>query len=148
MYERHFGISGLPFQLSPDPTFYFDAEQHCGALTALRQCIDSILPFVVLSGAIGAGKTTVLRTWLHEVQHAGHAHAFITNTLLDADGLLNAALLALGVPPRDDAAKPMILLRRHLRSLGGGVLVLAIDEAQNLDRQGLASLVKLSDVAA
>ena len=149
MYERHFGITGLPFQLSPDPSFYFDAAQHRAALAALRQCIAKPLPFVVLSGAIGAGKTTVLRTWLHELQQAGHAHALITNTLLDADGLMSALLLALGADPGAEgtAGKPLAALRRHLRGLDGGVLVLAIDEAQNLDRQGLAGLVKLSDIA-
>lgn len=148
MYERHFGISGLPFQLSPDPSFYFDAAQHRVALAALRRFIDAPLQCLVLSGAIGAGKTTVLRTWLHEVHQAGHAHVLITNTLLDADGLMSAVLLALGVTPQDDAAKPMVHLRRHLRGLAGNALVLAIDEAQNLDRDGLASLIKLSDVAS
>ena len=58
MYERHFGITGPPFQLSPDPSFYFDGSQHRAALALLRQAFSRELPFVVLSGEIGAGKTT------------------------------------------------------------------------------------------
>lgn len=145
MYERRFGISGPPFQLSPDPSFYFDGGQHGKALTALRRAFAGSLPFIVLSGAIGAGKTTVLRTWLAELQSSSLTYALITNTQLDPEGLLSAVALALGVDTRsqnDDGVLPV--LRRFLRSLRGAAIAIAIDEAQNLGRPALSSLVDLA----
>ena len=64
MYETHFGISGPPFQLSPDPSFYFDSLGHHEALATLRRGLSDPTGFVVVSGEIGAGKTTLVRTLL------------------------------------------------------------------------------------
>jgi type II secretory pathway predicted ATPase ExeA/UDP-N-acetylglucosamine 2-epimerase len=149
MYERHFGITGPPFQLSPDPSFYFDGSQHRAALALLRKAFSRELPFVVLSGEIGAGKTTVLHAWLAECRSAGTAVAQITNTQLDAAELQYAIAAAFGLdashaPPHEAAHA----LRRFLRGLKGRPAVLAIDEAQNLDPSALQGLVQLAQVAA
>ncbi len=149
MYERHFGITGPPFQLSPDPSFYFDGSQHRAALAVLRQAWSRDLPFVVLSGEIGAGKTTVLNTWLAECRSKGIAVAQLTNTQLDADELQHAIASAFGLDtpeaqPRDASGA----LRRFLCELKGRPAVLSIDEAQNLDRPALQSLVQLAQAAA
>lgn len=149
MYERHFGITGPPFQLSPDPSFFFDGGQHRAALAALRQAFSGDSPFVVLSGEIGAGKTTVLRAWLDECRAAGIAVAQIANTQLDAEGLQYAIAAAFGLDaaqaqPRDVPGA----LRRFFGQLGGGRAALLIDEAQNLDRSALHSLVQVAQAAA
>ncbi len=126
MYERHFGITGPPFQLSPDPSFYFDGGQHRAALAVLRQAFSRELPFVVLSGEIGAGKTTVLHTWLAECRSAGIAVAQITNTQLDAAELQCAIAAAFGLDASRRAAARSIrrlapLLARAERAPGGAV---------------------------
>jgi type II secretory pathway predicted ATPase ExeA len=54
MYEAHFGMTGLPFQLSPDPHFYFDSRSHHGPLTELRAVLGRSPGFIVISGEIGA----------------------------------------------------------------------------------------------
>ena len=149
MYERHFGITGPPFQLSPDPSFYFDGGQHRAALTVLRQAFSRELPFVVLSGEIGAGKTTVLNTWLAECRSAGTAVAQITNTQLDAVELQCAIATAFGLDAPDVQPHEVAnALRRFFRSLKGRAAVLSIDEAQNLEPPALQGLVQLARVAA
>src|SRR5438309_7323946 len=97
MYERHFGIARPPFQLSPDPYFYFDSTPHGEAIGAMRQAFVRELPFVVLSGEIGAGKTTVLRAWCAELESSGIAVGQIANTQLDADELITAVSHAFGI---------------------------------------------------
>ena len=149
MYERHFGITGLPFQLSPDASFYFDGDQHRAALGAMRQAFSRDLPFVVLSGEIGAGKTTVLRTWLDECRYAGIAVAQIINTQLDVEGLQYAVATAFGLSlPQARPHEVSGALRRFYQELNGGRAVLLIDEAQNLDRAALISLVQMTQLAA
>ncbi len=149
MYERHFGITGPPFRLSPDPSFYFDGGQHRVALAALRQAFSRDLPFVVLSGEIGAGKTTVLHAWLDECRSAGITVAQIANTQLDVEGLQHAIATAFGLDASQ--AQPHEVpgaLRRFFRELRGGQAALLIDEAQNLDRLALNSLVQVTQAAA
>ena len=149
MYERHFGITGPPFQLSPDPSFYFDGSQHRAALAMLRQTFSRDLPFVVLSGEIGAGKTTVLHAWLAECRSEGIAVAKISNTQLDAAELQCAIAAAFGVDASlVKAGGASGALRRFLRELNGSPAALSIDEAQNLDREALQCLVQLALVAA
>ncbi len=148
MYERHFGITGPPFQLSPDPSFFFDGSQHRAALAMLRQTFSRDLPVVVLSGEIGAGKTTVLHTWLAECRSQGTTVAQISNTQLDAEELQFAIAGALEVDvsplPAGGASEA---LRRFLRELNGSPVALSIDEAQNLSREALQCLVQLARVA-
>lgn len=148
MYERHFGITGPPFQLSPDPFFYFDSPQHRAALTAIRQVFSRELPFVVLSGEIGTGKTMVLRACLAEVEAAGAVVAQVVNTQLDADELMRAVATAFGIAaPHGASAVPDAHLRGFLRALKGRAALLAIDEAHNLDPQALLRLVGLAEMS-
>ena len=145
MYERYFGITGPPFQLSPDPFFYFDSDQHRAALMMLRQAFARAAPILVLSGEIGAGKTTVLRAWLEEVEAAAVVVGQLTNTQLDAEELMYAAATAFGVAAGAGSDAPW---RGFLGALKGRAALLVIDEAQNLDHDGLCRLLDLADVAA
>ena len=148
MYERHFGIAGPPFQLSPDPFFYFDSTPHREAIGAMRKAFTGELPFVVLSGEIGAGKTTVLHTWCAEVESSGIPVGHIANTQLDADELMTAICHAFGIPfgpePGDERDGDMRSLLRALHERGA---LLVIDEAQNLDQGALRRLVELAEMA-
>src|SRR5690349_17866921 len=67
MYEAHFGLSDLPFQISPDARFYVDAAPHCAALNALLAGLRRGDEFMLLTGDFGTGKTTVARRLLEEV---------------------------------------------------------------------------------
>jgi general secretion pathway protein A len=151
MYEAHFGITGPPFQLSPDPSFYFDSKGHHSALDVLRGGLNDQRGLVVVSGEIGAGKTTLVRTLLAEIDPASLAIGQVLSTQLDDLELLRAILLAFGAPAeQDEAAVLRTALQAHLMALAreGRRAVLIIDEAQNLHRTAFELLVALEAGAA
>lgn len=135
MYEQHFGISGPPFQLNPDPSFYYDSAGHRAALDDLRHGVAAGRGIVVVTGEIGAGKTTIVRTVVAEQDPARLALAQIVSTQLEAEDLKRACLIAFGSPPDDPAQTDLdAALRRHLALLAKERrrAVLIVDEAQNL----------------
>lgn len=142
MYESHFGISKPPFQLSPDPSFYFDSKGHHLALTELRRGLDAPGGFVVISGEIGAGKTTLVRRLLADMEEERLVVAQVLSTQLNGEDLLQAIALAFGVPEGEPLRGR---LDDHLATLtaGGQSAVLIIDEAQNLERSGFELVVDL-----
>lgn len=149
MYEQHFGISAAPFQLSPDPHFYFDSVQHRIAMTALRRMFSQPLTFMVLSGEVGAGKTTVLRAWLAEFEAAGGCAALVANTQLDPTDLMRAVAIGFGaVAPNEASSDPSVGLNRFLHGLAGRAALLVIDEAHNLQRDALLELTRFADSAS
>jgi general secretion pathway protein A len=151
MYESHFGITGPPFQLSPDPNFYFDSKGHHDALAVLRRGLVDQRGIVVVSGEIGAGKTTLVRTLLAEIDPATLAVGQVLSTQLDDLELLRAILLAFGAPAEEDEAGTLrAALQAHLMALArdGRRAVLIVDEAQNLHRTAFEMLVALEAGAA
>ena len=152
MYESHFGITGLPFQLSPDPSFYFDSKSHHRALAELRRGLADRSGLVVLSGDIGAGKTTLMRAFVAELDPVGVALAQIVSTQLSAEEFLRATLSAFGVPSSDmrsiDELRQRLL--RFLQSLAceGRRAVLIVDEAQNLDADAMKLMGTLATLEA
>ena len=80
MYESHFGLSGPPFSLNPDPTFYFQSKGHGSALSYLRFGVHQSEGFVVVTGDIGAGKTTLVRALLAELDDRSNVAAQIVST--------------------------------------------------------------------
>lgn len=146
MYETHFGISGPPFQLSPDPSFYFDSQGHHDALAALRRGLNEPSGFVVVSGEIGAGKTTLVRTLLAEIDPASLVVGQVLTTNLDDTELLRSVLLSFGAPAESKAPEGLIeALQSFLlaQAKQGRRAVLIVDEAQNLDRSAFDRLVEL-----
>lgn len=146
MYESHFGISAPPFQLSPDPSFYFDSRGHHQAREELRRGLAAPGGFVVISGEIGAGKTTLIRTLLAELDGSMLVVGQVLSTQLDADDLLRAIVITLGIP--SDRTEPQELhaaLEAHLAALTreGRRAVLIVDEAQNLHVSAFQMLVGL-----
>ncbi len=147
MYESHFGITGPPFQLTPDPSFYFDSHGHHHALVEFRRGLTKGSGFVVVSGEIGAGKTTLVRTLLAELDPASVAVAQVLSTQLQADELLGAILFAFGVtgehgPETDLAATVRQFLVSLSREQRRAVLI--VDEAQNLHQAAFEQLVALT----
>jgi len=146
MYEAHFGMTGLPFQLSPDPNFYFDSRSHHGPLTEMRAVLGRSSGFIVISGEIGAGKTTLVRALIDGLDPTRVEVAQLVSTQLDADQLVSAAAIAFGIPV--DAARPQAhaagLLNFLLKaSRQARAVLLVIDEAQHVDEAGLHRLLAL-----
>ena len=146
MYESHFGITGPPFQLTPDPSFYFDSKGHHRALVEFRRGLAEASGFIVVSGEIGAGKTTLVRTLLAELDPVAIAVAQVLSTQLQADELLRAILFAFGVAGDHGAqADPASAVRQFLVALAreSRRAVLIVDEAQNLHQGSFEELVAL-----
>jgi len=146
MYESHFGITGPPFQLTPDPSFYFDSAGHHRALTEFRRGLAEQSGFIVVSGEIGAGKTTLVRTLIAELDPSAVAVAQVLSTQLHADELMRAILFAFGVAkdhgsPTDPASTVREFLAGLHRESRRAVLI--IDEAQNLRQGAFEQLVGL-----
>lgn len=148
MYEAHFGLSGPPFQLNPDPSFYFNSKGHGHALAYLRYGVMQGEGFIVVTGEIGAGKTTLLRTLLDELDRAQVVAAQIVSTQLESGDLLQAIITAFGIPCNGSTKASMIsTLEAFLMTLAtqGRRALLVIDEAQNLEIRAIEELRMLSN---
>ena len=135
MYEQFFGLTAPPFQINPDPSFYYESKGHSSAHQYLRFGAFQGEGFIVVTGDIGAGKTTLLRTLLAELDPAKVVAAQIVSTQLEAGELLSAVALAFGVPTDGmNKAKLLVTLEAYLASLATSDrrALLIIDEAQNL----------------
>jgi len=148
MYEQHFGLTGAPFQLNPDPAFFYDSRGHSHALSYLKFGAHQGEGFIVVTGEIGAGKTTIVRTLLEELDTSKVVAAQIVSTQLAAGELLRAILIAFGVPMSGDSKAHLIsTLEAFLTSLAvqGKRALLIVDEAQNLGRESIEELRMLSN---
>lgn len=149
MYERFFGLTAPPFQINPDPDFYYESRVHGSAHQYLRFGAFQGEGFIVVTGDIGAGKTTLLRTLLNELDPAKVVAAHIVSTQLDASELLVSVALNFGVATKDlDKAQLLAALEAHFVSLAktNRRALLIIDEAQNLSRTTIEELRMLSNL--
>jgi general secretion pathway protein A len=148
MYERHFGLKLKPFALTPDPAFLYPSRQHSMALTMLEYGLESQAAFSLLTGAIGSGKTTLVRRLLRQLGDQV-AVGLISNTHGRFRSIHGWALSALGIVPADDSdiAKYEALVDSCVREYGKGRRTLLIfDEAQNLSVEVLEELRLLSNI--
>ena len=147
MLAPPFGMDGLPFQLSPDPDFYFDSHGHHRVLAALRRGFSEASGFTLMSGEIGAGKTTAVRAVLRELKPEYFVVAQIVSTQLDSEELLRSISIGFGLSPAREGALALTAGLRsflaHLRTQRRRA-VLVIDEAQNLHSNALDELVGLA----
>lgn len=148
MYESHFGFSAAPFQLNPDPAFYFESRGHSNALSYLRFGVYQGEGFIVVTGDIGAGKTTLVRTMLEGLDSGSVVAAQVVSTQLESDDLLRAILVAFGLSA-DGTSKAQLIatLEAFLTSVAasGKRALLVIDEAQNLGPRAVEELRMLSN---
>ncbi len=148
MYEQFYGLSAPPFQINPDPSFYFESKGHGSAYQYLRFGAFQGEGFVVVTGEIGAGKTTLLRALLAELDPARIVAAQLVSTQLEADELLSAVALAFGINIEGlSKAKQLVTLEAYLASLAASNrrALLIIDEAQNLSTTAIEELRMLSN---
>jgi general secretion pathway protein A len=148
MYERYFQLRERPFALSPDPEYLYPSRVHQEALSYLRYGIEGHAGFVVITGEIGSGKTTMLQSLLGRLDR-NTTVARIVNTMLDARELLEAILLDFGMDPTG-LSKPVMLHRLGAflvqQRQANRLSLLVIDEAQNLSLPALEEIRMLSNL--
>lgn len=157
MYEDYYGFVQPPFSLTPDPRFLYRSESHDVALQQVWQAIRRKEGFIVLTGDIGTGKTTLCRTLLEQFDQTTFT-ALILNPFLSVEELLREILLSFGVASKDalkngrlaTASKHELVRTLHdfLLSLVPlhGSAVLIIDEAQHLSTDVLEEIRVLSNL--
>ena len=148
MYLELFKLHELPFRLSPDPQFLYLSKQHARAKAYMESTIWFTDGFVVITGEIGAGKTTLIETFLHELQPDVMV-AQINQTQLTPTAFLQTVLVQFGFSPFN-MKKPEVLatLNQFLMEQhdAGRKVLLIVDEAQNLSYRVLEEIRMLSGV--
>jgi general secretion pathway protein A len=149
MYTEFFKFSGLPFQLTPDARFFFGSAGHTKAMAHLTYGLGQGEGFIVITGDIGAGKTTIVEHLLKQLDSRKYVAAKITNTQLSADDTLRMVASAFGIT--QEGAEKATLLRRFEAFLTeihrqGQRALLVIDECQNLSVPALEELRMLSNL--
>src|SRR5690242_20393559 len=97
MYESFYGLRDKPFQLNPDPAFFFGSRGHNRAFAYLQYGVHQSEGFIVITGEIGAGKTTLVRNLFEQLDRTRLVAAQLVSTQLDADDMLRAVAVAFGV---------------------------------------------------
>jgi general secretion pathway protein A len=147
MYLQFFGLREAPFSPTPDPKFLFQSTRHREALAQLLYGVRERKGFIVLTGEIGTGKTTLLRALLSKLDRDTHV-AYIHNSALGIEGLLEYMLQDWGVKSTGTTHAQRLfelnefLIDQHRQGLSP---VLIIDEAQNLSVPTLEAVRLLSN---
>ena len=147
MYLQFFGLREAPFNPTPDPKFLFQSTRHREALAQLLYGVRERKGFIVLTGEIGTGKTTLLRTLLERLD-SKTAVAYVHNSALGIEGLLEYMLQDWGVKSTATThAQRLFELNEFLidQHRAGLSPVLVIDEAQNLTIPTLEAVRMLSN---
>ncbi len=149
MYSEFYGLKEMPFSMTPNPLFFFESAKHIEALNSLRYVIEQRKGFVVITGDIGAGKTTICRTLLSQLE-AEVITALITHThIISGKDLLYTVLedLEIDFTPGSKArllSQLNLFLIEQMRNNRN--VVLLIDEAQNLSTSVLEEIRMLSNL--
>lgn len=149
MYRDYFGFREPPFTLTPNPDFLFLSRCHQEAFAHLLYAIDSRAGFIELSGEVGTGKTTIIRTLLGQLAPETHRSALILNPTLSPIGLLQEINREFGIFASSNETRQLhqalneFLLRENNE---GRIVVLVIDEAQNLAPEVLEQVRLISNL--
>ena len=147
MYESYFGLREPPFNVTPNPRFFFVNAYYREALSTLRDGIQRDAGIIVITGDAGTGKTTLLKTYLNNASSNIHASCILDPHLnfneilqctLDVFGLSEPASVGLTITQRVNRYLVEQLRKGHLAAL-------MLDEAQALDDKVLEELIVLSD---
>lgn len=148
MYEAFYGLTSKPFQLNPDPSFYFGSKQHRRAKAYLEYGLLRNEGFIVITGEIGAGKTTIVRGLLESMDAQAVTAANLVSTQLDAEDTLRMVGAAFGVHVKDVSKADLLMaLEAFLvtQVSEGKRSLLIVDEAQNLTQRAVEELRMLSN---
>jgi len=148
MYENYYGFKEKPFQLSPDPRFFFASDHHQRALSYLQYGLDQGEGFIVITGPIGTGKTTIARNLLSKIGDNNIVAAQIVTTKLDPQELLALVVSEFNIEAKGDSKADLLqaietfLIALHNQ---GKRALLLVDEAQNLPSETVEELRMLSN---
>jgi len=148
MYEDFYGLTSKPFQLNPDPKFYFPSKQHRRAAAYLEYGMHQNEGFIVITGEVGAGKTTIVRHMLDGLDENRFLAAQLVSTQIDAEDTLRLVGAAFGIRTKDvEKADVLMSLEAYLISMTGKGkrCLLIVDEAQNLTSRAVEELRMLSN---
>ncbi|WP_100261195.1 XrtA/PEP-CTERM system-associated ATPase [Qipengyuania seohaensis] len=148
MYEEFYGFTERPFQLTPDPAFYFESITHKKALSYLGYGLNQGEGFVVITGEVGAGKSTLVAHLKQKLDDRRMTVGEVVTSALDGEEMIHVAARSFGldVEGGDKAsALAAIELFLHEEARGGRRVLLIVDEAQNLSIGALEELRMLSN---
>ena len=148
MYEAFYGLTSKPFQLNPDPSFYFGSKQHRRAKAYLEYGLLRNEGFIVITGEIGAGKTTIVRGLLESMDGSSVTTANLVSTQLDAEDTLRMVGAAFGVRVKDVSKADLLMALEAflvMQVSEGKRSLLVVDEAQNLTPRAVEELRMLSN---
>lgn len=148
MYDQFYGFTGRPFQLTPDPAFYFESGTHRKAMSYLGYGLAQGEGFIVITGEIGAGKTTLVGHLMATIDPRRLTAVQLVSTQVGGDDMLRLAAQGFGIAT-DGVDKAQILARMeaffHAQARAGKRSLLIVDEAQILSTSALEELRMLSN---
>jgi len=148
MYESYYGFTEKPFQLSPDPRFFFATNHHQRALSYLQYGLDQGEGFIVITGPIGTGKTTIARNLLSTISDQNIVAAQLVTTKLAPEELLELVAAEFKIQLKGNSKADTLrsiesfLIQLHQQ---GKRALLLVDEAQNLPSETVEELRMLSN---
>jgi putative secretion ATPase (PEP-CTERM system associated) len=148
MLLDYYGFREHPFQMTPDPRLFFDSSVHRKAYAHLTYGLAQGEGFIIITGEVGAGKTTLVERLCGELDPAGFTVARIVTTQVSGEDLLRLVADAFGVPMEGSKAAILKGISEVLRAGAreGRRHLLIVDEAQGLTPQGLEELRMISNV--
>ena len=148
MYEDYYRFSAKPFQLNPDPRFFFGSKGHKRAMAYLDYGLSLGEGFIVITGEVGAGKTTLVRNLFRQLETHNLLAAQLVSTQLDAEDTLRSVAASFGLE-HEGLTKSALLknLEQFLIAAThqGKRVLLVVDEAQNLTSRAVEELRMLSN---
>ena len=148
MYEAHFKLTGKPFQLNPDPRFFYRSQGHKRALAYMRYGLQQEQGFIVVTGDVGTGKTMLVNNLFREIEGQGVVAAKIVSSNVKDLDLLRLIAAEFDIPfERASKANLLHELEAYFKACreDGKRVLLVMDEAQNLPRSALEELRMLSN---
>mgnify|MGYP005989888925 FL=1 len=148
MYDTFYGLNGRPFQLTPDPHFYFESLTHRKALSYLGYGLAQGEGFIVITGDVGAGKTTLVSHLMATIDKARLTAANIVTTKLDSEDIVRVAANHFDIDTDHmDKAQLLSAIEEflHAEARAGRRCLLIVDESQNLPAGALEELRMLSN---
>ncbi len=150
MYESYYKLSGKPFQLAPDPFFFFGSSTHKRALAYLKYGLSQGEGFIVVTGDVGTGKSTLVRTLFASLEGKNDVIAAeLINTQLDSTDILRMVAASFGLAHKDNKKTSLIKNLENFfkaRKNDGKRCMLVVDEAQNLPFETIEELRMLSNM--
>jgi general secretion pathway protein A len=148
MYKKFFGLAKNPFEISPDPYFFYGSAQHNEALANIFYGIRARKGFVVVTGEVGTGKTLLVRCLLDSLDRNQVAFSYVFNTRLNEEEFIRYIMQDLSLNPPATKGEMLLQLNEYLigRYRKGLTTVLIVDEAQNLSWEVLEEIRLLTNL--